>query len=134
MSKPVNSSTRPSEPGSTGALATWARWVAYHSWRVLGGSFLAIVIFVAIAIAVAGEFSDAFTIPGVESQRAFDLLKERFPQQSGDSATIVFQTEGDALITDAEPKARIDALLAEIAALPRVVGVTSPLDATYQIS
>lgn len=117
------------DAASTGALATWARWVAYHSKRVLGGMFLAIAIFVGIAMATAGEFSDSFTIPGVESQQAFDLLVDRFPQQSGDTATVVFHVEGDGSIEDTANKARIESLISEMLTLPHIIDVTSPFAA-----
>ena len=37
--------------------------------------------------------STTSAFPGTESQRAYDLLKERFPQQSGDTASVVFAVD-----------------------------------------
>ena len=45
---------------------------------------------VALAAGAGGGFVNNFTLPGTESQRALDLLQERFPQQAGDSSQIVF--------------------------------------------
>src|SRR3954465_8362765 len=67
---------------------------------------LAIVAAVLVAIGAAsaiggGTFVDSFSTPGTESQKALDLLTERFPAQSGDTATLVFagkRLEGDAAI------------------------------------
>ncbi|HEX5868213.1 MAG TPA: MMPL family transporter, partial [Beijerinckiaceae bacterium] len=42
------------------------------------------------AVAVGGAFKDDFTVPGIESQKAQDLLEQRFPAQSGTQATLVF--------------------------------------------
>src|SRR3954465_12666188 len=42
------------------------------------------------AVAVGGSFKDDFTVPGIESQKAQDLLEQRFPAQSGTQATILF--------------------------------------------
>jgi putative drug exporter of the RND superfamily len=51
---------------------------------------LALVAALGSAIAVGGTFEDDFSVPGIESQRAQDLLEQRFPAQSGTQATVVF--------------------------------------------
>src|SRR6478752_1974716 len=63
---------------------------------------LAIVAVVLVALATAataggGAFVDSFRTPGTESQQAVDLLTQRFPSQSGDTATMVFATDGNTL-------------------------------------
>ena len=60
--------------------------------------FLTIIGLIGGAIAVGGAFKDDFTVPGIESQRAHDLLEQRFPAQSGTSATLVFR--GDLKAAD----------------------------------
>ena len=60
--------------------------------------FLTIIGLIGGAIAVGGAFKDDFTVPGIESQRAQDLLEQRFPAQSGTSATLVFR--GDLKAAD----------------------------------
>src|SRR3954452_4729770 len=60
---------------------------------------LAIVAAVLVAIGAAsaiggGAFVDRFSTPGTESQKALDLLTQRFPAQSGDTATLVFAGKG----------------------------------------
>lgn len=92
-------------------LATWV------------GLFLAI----AVASQVANtETSDAFTIPGTESQEAFDLLDERFPAQSGTSAQIVFATDDGSPLADSADA--VNATLAEVAELDGVIMVSNPFD------
>jgi RND superfamily putative drug exporter len=81
---------------------------------------------------VGGEFVDSFNIPGAESQKAIDLLEEKFPTQAGDSATIAFKA--DAGINDPAVKQQIDDLLKNVAAIPEVVGVVSPYDDASHIS
>src|SRR3954470_9188105 len=56
---------------------------------------LAIVAAVLVAVGAAsalggGAFVDSFSTPGTESQKALDLLTQRFAAQSGDTATLVF--------------------------------------------
>ena len=65
------------------------------------------------AVAVGGSFKDDFTVPGIESQKAQDLLEQRFPAQSGTQATLVFSGSdldagaiGSALKHDRAPAAR----------------------------
>ncbi|MBI4296620.1 MAG: MMPL family transporter [Chloroflexi bacterium] len=71
-----------------------------------------------------GDFAASFEIPGTESQQAFDLLKERFPQQAGDTAVLVFQTS-DGISVEAN-RQRIEAILQRARELPGVVDVGSP--------
>ncbi len=51
---------------------------------------LAVVAIIGGAVAAGSSFKDDFTVPGIESQKAQDLLEQRFPAQSGTQATIVF--------------------------------------------
>ena len=64
----------------------------------------------ALAAGAGGGFVNNFTLPGTESQRALDLLKERFPQQSGDSSQIVFAVR-DGRLTDAQRHAQVDGVV-----------------------
>ena len=68
-------------------------------------------------IAVGGAFKDDFTVPGIESQKAQDLLEQRFPAQSGTQATLVFSSESGAAI---------DSALKKIERQPHVVSVDKP--------
>jgi RND superfamily putative drug exporter len=90
---------------------------------------LAIAGLIAGAIAAGGGFEDDFTVPGIESQRAQDLLEQRFPAQAGAEATIVVTGDG------AESAAR--ALVKQVEGQPHVVGVetqTSPDGGTVAAS
>ncbi|MCU1451578.1 MAG: family transporter, partial [Acidimicrobiales bacterium] len=55
---------------------------------------------------------------------AFNLLKARFPQQSGDSVLVVFAAARG--IDDPAVRPRVDALLNELGHRPHAVGVKSP--------
>ncbi|HEX7132772.1 MAG TPA: MMPL family transporter [Iamia sp.] len=101
-------------------------WSVRHRRWVLG-AWLALLIGVSgLSGALGGETSDAFTIPGTESQKAMDLLEERFPEQSGSSARLVFASEDDTPLTDAARQAGVEAALAAAADAPEVVAVTDP--------
>jgi RND superfamily putative drug exporter len=81
---------------------------------------LAIVAVVLVALGVAagasgGSFVDDFKTPGTESQSAIDLLEQRFPAASGDTANVVFAVDSGTL---REPERR--------AAIERTVEQTAP--------
>jgi RND superfamily putative drug exporter len=103
-------------------------WSVRHRRAVLG-LWLALLIGVgALSGAFGGATSEAFSIPGTESQKAMDLLEERFPEQSGSSARLVFASEDDTPLTAPELQAGIEATLAEAAAAPEVVAVDDPFE------
>jgi RND superfamily putative drug exporter len=81
---------------------------------------LGIAALIGGAVAVGGSFKDDFTVPGIESQKAQDLLEQRFPAQSGTQATLVFSSDGRL------DQGAIDAALDDVARQPHVVSVDDP--------
>ncbi|WP_371579906.1 MMPL family transporter [Streptomyces sp. NBC_01314] len=74
--------------------------------------------------------ADTFSMPGTESQKAFDLLKERFPEASADGATarvVIRAPKGD--ISDPDQRAKVERLLADLSGAPLVKGVADPYQA-----
>ena len=99
---------------------------AYDRRRVVVAAWIAaIAAAFALAAGAGGGFVNNFTLPGTESQRALDLLKERFPQQSGDSSQIVFAVR-DGRLTDAQRHAQVDGVVQRVQRLPHVTAVQSP--------
>ncbi|WP_166520908.1 MMPL family transporter [Modestobacter roseus] len=83
---------------------------------------------VTAAVTSEGPVNTRATIPGIESQDAFDLLAERFPDTPSDSAsaTLVFVApDGGQLETPAN-QAAIEAVLATAAESPQVSRVVPP--------
>jgi RND superfamily putative drug exporter len=85
------------------------------------------------AIGVGGSFKDDFTVPGIESQKAQDLLEARFPVQSATQATLVF-TAADGTLERAASEQAIGSALAAIDRQPQVVSVESPFEAPDRVS
>ena len=56
-----------------------AAWCHDRRRTVIGLWVAAFVVFAALWGTAAGEFVNNFRLPGTESQRAYDLLKDRFP-------------------------------------------------------
>ncbi len=117
---------------SGGLLTRWARFATSKPKQVLLGWLIGLIVLAGITVTLGGTFVDSFSVPGTESQQAVDLLSERFPSQAGDSATLVF--EAPTGINDPAVQQHIGEILAESAALPEVLSVTSPYDVTSQIS
>src|SRR3954467_9700679 len=88
---------------------------------------LALVALIGGAVAAGGAFKDDFTVPGIEAQRAQDLLEHRFPAQSGTQATLVFTADGALKRSGARDA--IGAALATVGRQPHVVAVEDPFAA-----
>jgi len=103
-------------------LAAWS-----HDRRrtVLGVWLAAFVVAIGLWVTVAGEFVNNFNLPGTESQRTYDLLQEKFPQQSGDTANVVFAVK-DGAVLDPAHRPTIERVVAEIKKSPEVLAVADP--------
>src|SRR5215204_1572965 len=106
---------------------------AAHHWK--RSLLLVLVALVALAglASAGGGFTDDFGTPGTESQQAYDLLSERFPAQSGDTATIVFSVQ-DGTLRDGDRPTAIAQAVDAIAGQPHVTGVPDPLASRDQVS
>jgi putative drug exporter of the RND superfamily len=91
---------------------------------VLAWAVVAIGV-IAVAQAGGGETSDRFEAPGVEAQRALDLLEDEFPSAAGTSAQLVFAVQDGSTGTLSDPAAAraVDTALADVAAQPDVGSV-----------
>ena len=112
----------------TGIVGRAARWSVQHRRTVVIGWLVLLVGALGVSGAIGTEYSNNFSLPGTESQRAADLLKRDFPAQAGDSDQIVFAVR-HGLVTDAAVRARVEPVLAAVARLPHVTGVLSPFTA-----
>jgi putative drug exporter of the RND superfamily len=102
-----------------------ARWSIDHRRRVIGGWLLLLVLGIVVANGVGNSFDNGLALPKTDSQRAVDLLQSRFPRAAGDADQIVFAVR-DGKLTDSAPRARVAAMLARVARLPHVTGVSPP--------
>lgn len=106
------------------------RW-AFRRRRLVGGLWLgALVLAVAAAaVAPAGEEED-LSMPGTESQKAFDLLDERFPQNNsqGAEARLVFQAPDGQRVTARENKAAVEDTLGSLDGGDQVASTTDPYE------
>ncbi|WP_344260132.1 MMPL family transporter [Actinomadura napierensis] len=84
---------------------------------------------VAAAMAPSGQDED-LSMPGTESQKAFDLLDERFPQSNsqGAEARLVFQAPDGQRVTAAENKAAVERTLGSLKEGEQVASITDPYE------
>src|SRR5262245_20920199 len=101
-----------------------ARWSYRRRWWMLAIWIVALFGFIALGQKYHGNYAEDFSLPGTESQHAFDLLKSRFPSQSGDEARLVFRAT--AGVSDPSVQQTIEGVLKDISALPLVGAVQDP--------
>jgi putative drug exporter of the RND superfamily len=104
----------------TRALHRLGSSCARHRRLVVALWLAALALALAAGSAGGGRFSDDFRIPGAESQQAIDLLTDRFPEQAGGRARVVFHIE-DGSLTEPAAASAVDAALDRVARLDRVV-------------
>ncbi|WP_055567946.1 MMPL family transporter [Streptomyces atriruber] len=71
---------------------------------------------------------DSFSMPGTESQKAFDRLEKNFPDASADgaSARVVIRAPKGEKLTEGQPKSEVDRLVDSIGKGPQVSSVDDP--------
>jgi RND superfamily putative drug exporter len=105
-----------------------ARWSTTHRLYVVIGWIALIVAVNMLAHSAGTEYSNNFTLPNSDSQRAADLLQKSFPAQAGDRDQLVFRAASGSVL-DPAVRRHMDATFARIKGLPHVAGVVSPYDA-----
>ena len=108
-----------------------ARWTTTHRKYVAIGWVFALIAVNVLAQSAGTSYSNNFTLPKSDSQRAADLLQKSFPAQAGDRDTIVFKVSRGS-VHDPAVRAHMSALFARVAKLPHVAGVLSPYSGSGQ--
>ena len=103
------------------------RRCARHPFRTIGAWALVAFMVLTLASRIGGDYEDDFTVPGVESQAATDLLEERFPAQAGETGRVVFHVD-EGRIDEPERQAAVRATLDRLAEGADVTAVTDPYD------
>src|SRR3989337_2646031 len=100
-------------------LERLARWSFRRRKLMVLVWIVALVAAGTLASRVGGEYSQDFSLPGSDSQAAYDLLKERFPQFAGDTADIVFKA--DEGVADPRIRSAMEGLFSELEKVDHVV-------------
>ncbi|MGW0763328.1 MMPL family transporter [Streptomyces sp. NPDC002814] len=104
---------------------------AFRRRRLVALLWVAVLAVVGMgALSAAEAPDDSSSMPGIESQKAFDLINERFPgsEANGASARIVFVAPDGQKITAVDHRSAVDRFLTEAADGPQVADVSSPFD------
>jgi RND superfamily putative drug exporter len=107
-------------------LARLAETAYLRRRTVVAAWLLAAVAVFALSSSYAGEYSADYSAHGSDSDQAQQLLDSSFPARAGQSIDVVVRTDGP--VTSPDTRAAIDGMLADVAAVPHVVGVVSPFD------
>ena len=112
----------PAEPTTSqlGGLGRLGRFVSrHHRWIAL--AWLVVLITAGyINTSFGGKTSDSFSIPGTNSQSAYDLLNEKFPAQNSATANIVFWVPTGQELTSTANAATVATI---VTALGKVDGI-----------
>ncbi|MFD3996800.1 MMPL family transporter [Streptomyces sp. NPDC058583] len=114
-------------------MATFLSKLGRLAFRRKGVTLLIwLLAFVGMGVAASSAPTppaDTFSMPGTESQEAFDLLTEKFPDASVDGATarVVVRAPQGTKITTPSTRTDVQRLVTELgASSPQVVGVADP--------
>ena len=101
------------------------RWCIRHRRTVFLLWVAIAVITTVVAGAVGRAYQTNFSLPGTETQRAYDLLNNEFKSASGDVDTIAFHVSNGTIDSPAV-RSEISSLLTRVERAPGVVDVISP--------
>ncbi|HEX6358796.1 MMPL family transporter [Actinophytocola sp.] len=114
-------------------MATFLYRLGRASFRrrwLVTGVWAAVLIAIGVgAIGLSGTLSNAFSIPGTESQQAIDHLKKTFPEAhiGGGTARVVLQAPEGQNLTTPGNQADIQQVVTALRDAPQVAAVTDPL-------
>lgn len=104
------------------------RWVVIAAW--IG----ALIVVGTLGATLKAPTNDAFTVPGTESQRALDLLDEKFPGTGGAVARIVFAAPPGHHLDEARYEELVDPTVDAARTVPQTVGGSEAFLGSLQMS
>ncbi|MET3808227.1 RND superfamily putative drug exporter [Nakamurella sp. UYEF19] len=107
-------------------MSRLAHWCFEHRRRVVAGWLLALVAMFAVSTAVGSKFDLDSTLPGTDSQLAYNLLDANFPAAAGEGDEMVIHTIGGATVSSAQTRGAVTHALTEMAGVPGVTAIDSP--------
>jgi len=121
----------------TGSLARIAGACASRPWRVIGGWAVIVVGLIALNAAFHGKLINDFKIPGSDTQKATDLITEKFGGQKGAALRVVVASQNGNRLDSGQEATAIKRMLAvsrtsqrDLAEDPKdVTAIASPLAA-----
>ncbi|MFE4575575.1 MMPL family transporter [Streptomyces chartreusis] len=113
------------------ALLRLGASAARHPWRVIAAWLIAATLAVLAASAFGGRTADSMTAPGLDSQRAAQLIERAGTGQEGMTAQVVVTPlDGGATFFDhGSARTALTRLQTEVQRLPHVLGTSDPVGA-----
>lgn len=113
------------------ALLRLGASAARHPWRVIAAWLVAATLAVLAAVAFGGRNADSMTAPGLDSQRAAELIERAGTGQEGMTAQVVVTPLDGAstFFDDDGARTALTRLRAEVKRLPHVLGTSDPAGA-----
>jgi putative drug exporter of the RND superfamily len=105
-------------------MRRFATWTTGHRKTVILGWIVALIVIGGISGSVGADFTEEFKLPASDSKEAFDLLEEKFPAQSGDTALIVYKADGG--VETAAVRKKMEGVFKRVEGFPHVSEVASP--------
>ncbi|MGY0489479.1 MMPL family transporter [Streptomyces sp. WG-D5] len=99
------------------------RWLTLLLWAIVLG------VAGAAAAAGSGSANSSITLPGIEAQKAYDVLGQKFPAANADgaSARVVVRAPQGLVLSERGPRSDVTALLEKVkTSSPRIASVTDP--------
>ena len=111
-------------------------WAVRRPVAALISWLIALIAIVGLGTQLGGDLNDSFELPDTESTAALNLLVNAGIDEGslGGGASIVWSSVGGAAAIDPAVMARVDPVLAQVAALDSVACVTSPTGASLGTS
>ncbi|MCX4854662.1 MMPL family transporter [Streptomyces canus] len=109
-----------------GALRRLGEWCARHFVIVLVAWLVALVALQTLNRSFGGDYSDNFSLPGVQSQEGQDVLKKHDPAAGGYGSQIVLH-DGDKALTSLG--SQVSTTVTDLQKLPHVLSAQNPLSA-----
>ncbi|TYK43472.1 MMPL family transporter [Actinomadura decatromicini] len=110
------------------ALLRLGASAARHPWRVIAAWLIAATLAVLAASAIGGRTADSMTAPGLDSQRAAQLIERAGTGQEGMTAQVVVTPldDGATFFDPGSARMALTRLQAEVRRLPHVLGTSDP--------
>ena len=113
------------------SLYRLGRGAARHPWVVLGSWLVVSLLVIGTSSAFGEKLEDSFGAPGLDSQRATDLLSWAGSDRAGLTAQLVLTPRDDAttFFDSAPARTALTEVQEDVAALPRVLTTSDPAGA-----
>ncbi|MFF7261065.1 MMPL family transporter [Streptomyces sp. NPDC008159] len=108
----------------TGGLRGLGEWCARHFVIVIVVWLVALAALQVLNRSFGGDYSDNFSLPGVQSQKGLDVLKAHDPQAGGYSSQIVVHDKDKPLT---QLGSQMSDTVADLQKLPHVLSAQNPL-------